>query len=85
MFAKVTLEPVCQWLVHLLEFLELLLGDLVVVEDLDIVLGDGLDLSLLVLGEVLSGELVDWVVKDEHLVALLHILGKNGAALDGVK
>ena len=36
--AKVGLVPVSQWLVHLLELLGLLLGDLVVIKDVDVLL-----------------------------------------------
>lgn len=72
--AEVRLVPVSQRLVHLLELLELFLGNLVIVENLDIVLRDALDLSLLVLAEVLGGELVNGVVEDEHLVALIDVL-----------
>jgi len=78
----VSLVPVSKRLVHLLEFLELFLGNLIVIENLNIVLGDALDLSLLVFAEMLGGELVDGVVEDEHLVALLDVLGKNGASED---
>lgn len=78
------LVPVSQRLVHLLELLELFLGNLVIVENLDIVLRDALDLSLLVLAEVLGGELVNGVVEDEHLVALIDVLCKDGASHDRV-
>ena len=78
------LVPVGQRLVHLLELLKLLFGDLIIVENLDILLGDGLNLTLLVLAEVLGGKLVDGVVKDEYLVALLSVLLQNGAAHDSV-
>ena len=79
-----SLVPVGQRLVHLLELLELLLGNLVIVENLDIVLRDALDLALLILAEMLRGELVDGIVEDEHLIALLDVLGKDGAPKDRV-
>ena len=78
------LVPVSERLVHFLELLQLFLGDFVVVEDLDVLLGDALDLALLILAEVLGRELVDWVVKDEDLVALLGVLLQDGASEDGV-
>ena len=79
------LEPLCQRLVHLLEFLELLFSNLIVVKDLNIVLRDGLDLAFLILRQVLCGELIDWVVKDENFVALLDILLEDWTALNRVK
>ena len=79
------LVPVSQWLVHLLEFLKLLFGDLITVENIDIILGDGFNFALLVLRQVLGGELINWVIKNEHFIALLDVLLKDWATLDGVK
>ena len=76
------LVPVSQWFVHLLEFLELLLSNLIIVKDLDIVFRDGLDFTLLILAKVLGCELINWVIKDEYLISLLDILGKNWTALN---
>lgn len=76
------LVPVSQWFVHLLEFLELLFGNLIIVKDLDIVFRDGLDFTLLILAKVLGCELINWVIKDEDLISLLDILGKNWTALN---
>lgn len=78
------LVPICEWLVHLLKLLELLLCDFIVIQDLDVVLGDTLNLALLVLAQVLRGELVDWVVKDKYLVALVGILLEDWASENGV-
>ena len=75
--AKVVLVPVSQRLVHLLKLLGLFLGDLIVVENLDVFLRDRLNLTLFILTQVLSGELIDWIVKDKHLVTLLNVLGKD--------
>ena len=76
------LVPVSQWFVHLLEFLELLFGNLIIVKDLDIVFRDGLDFTLLILAKVLGCELINWVIKDEDFISLLDILSKNWTALD---
>ena len=76
------LVPIGQRLVHLLELLGLLLRDLVVVEDVDVLLGDALDLSLLILAKMLSGELINGVVKDQNLVTLLGVLLQDGASKD---
>jgi len=78
------LVPICEWLVHLLKLLELLLCDFIVIQDLDVVLGDTLNLALLVLAQVLRGELVDWVVKDKNLIALVGILLEDWASENGV-
>lgn len=40
LFAKVLLVPFSEWLVHFLELLKLFFGDFVVVEDVDIILGN---------------------------------------------
>lgn len=74
-----SLVPVGQRLVHLLELLELFLGNLIIIKNLYIVLGDALDLSLLILAEMLRGELINGVIEDEHLIALIDVLGKDGA------
>lgn len=76
------LVPIGQRLVHLLELLGLLLRDLVVVEDVDVLLGDALDLSLLILAKMLSGEFINGVVKDQNLVTLLGVLLQDGASKD---
>ena len=78
------LVPIREWLVHLLKLLELLLCDFIVIQDLDVVLGDTLNLALLVLAQVLRGELVDWVIKDKNLVALVGILLEDWASENGV-
>lgn len=78
------LVPIREWLVHLLKLLELLLCDFIVIQDLDVVLGDTLNLALLVLAQVLRGELVDWVIKDKYLVALVGILLEDWASENGV-
>ena len=75
--AKMGLVPVGQRLVHFLKFLGLFLGDLIVVENLNVLLRDRLNLSLFVLTQVLSGELIDWIIKDQHLVTLLDVFGKD--------
>lgn len=77
--AEELLEPRRQRLIHLLQLLELLLGHLVVrVEQLDVVLRNGLNLVLFVLGQVLRAELIDRVVHDEHLVTKLDVLLEDG-------
>jgi hypothetical protein len=78
----VGLVPIGQRLVHLLELLGLLLRDLVVVEDVDVLLGDALDLSLLILAKMLSGEFINGVVEDQNLVTLLGVLLQDGASKD---
>jgi len=78
------LVPIREWLVHLLKLLELLLCDFIVIQDLDVVLGDTLNLALLVLAQVLRGELVDRVIKDKYLVALVGILLEDWASENGV-
>ena len=78
------LVPIREWLVHLLKLLELLLCDFIVIQDLDVVLGDTLNLALLVLAQVLRGELVDWVIKDKNLIALVGILLEDWASENGV-
>lgn len=80
--AQVGLVPVCQGLVHLLELLELLLGDLIVIKDLNIVLRDALDLSLFIFTEVLGGEFINGVVQDQNFVTLVDILCQDGASKD---
>jgi len=76
--AEVLLVPVSKRLVHFLELLLLLLGNLVVLlENLNRVFGDGIDLSLLVLSQVLEDKLIDRVSKDKHFVASIGVFLQN--------
>jgi len=73
----VLLEEISEWLVHVLQLLQLLLLDVTVIKDIDVVLSNGLYLSLFVLGQVLGCELVDWVGQQEHFVAFAGVLLEN--------
>ena len=82
--AQVRLVPIGEGLVHLLELLDLLLGNLIAFKYLNVLFGDGLDLALLVLTEVLRSELIDRVIEEQNLVALSGVLLEDRGAHDGV-
>lgn len=49
-FTQELFPPVGKWLIHFLEFLKLLFGSLIfIINDTDVILGDGLNLPLFVL------------------------------------
>ena len=62
--------PIGQWLVKLLDLLDLLATGVVIVGETELALRDVDELLALVFGKMLESELVDGVVQKEHLVTL---------------
>lgn len=78
-------EPFSKRLVHFLQLLKLLLADFIsTVNEINIVLGNRLDLSLFVFRKVLYAELIDRITKDENFVTKFLILLKDRALKNGI-
>jgi len=70
--------PISEWLENLLELLVSAAGKIIVLRGFEVSLSDIDELFLLVLVEVLEGELIDRVIKEEDLKSLLQETFNDG-------